>query len=310
MENHIAKIRSGDLKLYNLETIMDVNDAVSLRRRYIEEETSSNLSSLGSYSISIDQIVKKNIENMIGCVQIPVGIAGPVLINGEFAKGSYWIPIATTEGALVASINRGCNLITKAGGADVRILRNGMTRAPVFATNSIIHATEVSKWVENNFELLKKASESTSHHGILIGLKTYVVGTNVFVRFEFDTKDAMGMNMVTIASEYASKIIEKETSARLVSVSGNMCCDKKPSAINIIEGRGKSVVAGVFLSDDLISSTLKTDAKTLVEVNTRKNLVGSARSASLGFNAHVANVIAAIYLACGQDPAHVVEGSN
>jgi hydroxymethylglutaryl-CoA reductase (NADPH) len=310
MDEQLAKIRLGDLKLYALEKLMPASEAVTLRRKYIEEETSSDLTPIGDYTIPIDSVVERNIENMIGCVQIPVGVAGPVSVNGEYAKGEFWLPLATTEGALIASINRGCGAIRKAGGAEVRILRDGMTRAPVFAATSVTHATEVARWIENNLPLLKTAAEETTHYGELLGLMTYVVGTSVFVRFEFDTKDAMGMNMVTIASEAAAKLIEMETGARMVSTSGNMCCDKKPSAINTIEGRGKSIVAGVFLPDELITTQLKTDARTLVEVNTRKNLIGSARAASLGFNAHVANVIAATFLACGQDPAHVVEGSN
>lgn len=310
MDEQFAKIRSGDLKLYALEKSMPVSDAVSLRRRYIEEETQTSLSAVGEYTIAIDRVVVRNIENMIGCVQIPLGVAGPVTVHGEYADGSFWLPLATTEGALVASINRGCSAITKAGGAEVRILRDGMTRAPVFAADSVVHASMVARWAEDNLLLLKVAAEETTHHGELIGLTTYVVGTSVFVRFEFDTKDAMGMNMATIASEAAARLIEAETGARLVSTSGNMCCDKKPSAINVIEGRGKSVAAGVFLSDDLVASVFKTNAKTLIEVNMRKNLVGSARAASFGFNAQAANVIAAMFLACGQDPAHVVEGSN
>ncbi|MDR0438697.1 MAG: hydroxymethylglutaryl-CoA reductase (NADPH) [Methanocalculaceae archaeon] len=310
MDEQLAKIRSGELKLYALEKLMPTDEAITLRRKYIEEETSSDLTPVGEYTIPIDRVVTRNIENMIGCVQIPIGIAGPATINGEYAKGEFWLPLATTEGALIASINRGCGAIRKAGGAEVRILRDGMTRAPVFAATSVAHATEVARWTENNLLLLKIAAEKTTHYGELIGLTTYVVGTSVFVRFEFDTKDAMGMNMATIASEAAAKLIETETGARMVSTSGNMCCDKKPSAINVIEGRGKSIVAGVFLSDELIAAQFKTDAQTLLEVNTRKNLVGSARAVSFGFNAHAANAIAAIFLACGQDPAHVVEGSN
>jgi hydroxymethylglutaryl-CoA reductase (NADPH) len=120
----------------------------------------------------------------------------------------------------------------------------------------------------------------------------------------------MGMNMVTIASEKVADLIEQETGARLIALSGNMCTDKKPAAMNMIRGRGKTVVAGVRLSEAVIGEVLKTDARTLVEVNYRKNLVGSARAASLGFNAHAANVIAACFIACGQDAAHVVEGSN
>lgn len=310
MDEYLAKIRSGDLKLYALEKSMPADDAVSLRRKYIEEETGTDLSAVGTYSISIDRVVTRNIENMIGCVQIPLGVAGPLAVKGEYANGKYWLPLATTEGALVASINRGCGAITKAGGAEVRILRDGMTRAPVFAARSVSHAAEVARWAEDNLLLLKVAAEETTNHGELIGLTTYTAGTSVFIRFEFDTKDAMGMNMATLASEAAAHLIEEETGAKLIAVSGNMCCDKKPSAINIIEGRGKTVSAGVFLSDELVASVFKTNSATLAEVNTRKNLTGSARAASLGFNAQAANVIAAMFIACGQDPAHVVEGSN
>ncbi|MDO9522710.1 MAG: hydroxymethylglutaryl-CoA reductase (NADPH) [Methanocorpusculum sp.] len=310
MDEYLAKIRSGDLKLYALEKSMPADDAVSLRRKYIEEETGADLSAVGTYTIPIDRVVTRNIENMIGCVQIPLGVAGPISVKGEYANGNYWLPLATTEGALVASINRGCGAITKAGGAEVRILRDGMTRAPVFSAKSVAHAAEVARWAEDNLLLLKVAAEETTNHGELIGLTTYTAGTSVFIRFEFDTKDAMGMNMVTIASEAAAHLIEEETKAKLIAVSGNMCCDKKPSAINIIEGRGKTISAGVFLSDELVSTIFKTNSATLADVNTRKNLTGSARAASLGFNAHAANVIAAMFIACGQDPAHVVEGSN
>jgi len=310
MDEPLSKIRSGELKLYALEKNMPADEAVSLRRMYIEEETHADLSAVGKYTISIDRAVTRNIENMIGCIQIPVGVAGPILVKGEYAENSYWLPLATTEGALVASINRGCGAITKAGGAEVRILRDRMTRAPVFSAKSVSHAAETARWAEDNLLLLKIAAEETTQHGELIGLTTYTAGTSVYIRFEFDTKDAMGMNLATIASEAAAHIIEEETGAKLISVSGNMCCDKKPSAINVIEGRGKTISAGVFLSDELVSTVFKTNSATLIDVNTRKNLIGSARAASLGFNAQAANVIAAMFIACGQDPAHVVEGSN
>jgi len=117
------------------------------------------------------------------------------------------------------------------------------------------------------------------------------------------------MNMVTIASAKAAELIGSATGARLIALSGNVCTDKKPAAINTVMGRGRTVVAGVHLPDKLIREVLKTDAPSLLEVNTRKNLVGSARAGSLGFNAHAANIIAALFIACGQDPAHVVEGS-
>jgi hydroxymethylglutaryl-CoA reductase (NADPH) len=185
-----------------------------------------------------------------------------------------------------------------------------MTRAPVFAARSITHAKQVVDWVTTHVVELRAAAESTTTHGKLIEIIPFVAGTSVFFRMNFDTKDAMGMNMVTIASAKAAELIAQATGARLVALSGNMCTDKKPAAINGIMGRGRSVVAGIALSQDLISQVFKTDAPTLFEVNYRKNLVGSARAGAMGFNAHAANVVAAMFIACGQDAAHAIDGST
>jgi len=305
-----TRLRDGTLKLYELDKELTPIDAIRVRREYIEQETGSKLENLGIFSIDVERVTKRNCENMIGTVQVPVGVAGPIRINGSHAQGDYWLPLATTEGALVASVNRGCSAITKAGGADVRILRDGMTRAPVFATDSVAHAVQVCDWVTAHHDELKSVAESTTSHGKLSDIVTFVAGTSVFVRLEFDTKDAMGMNMVTIASAKVGDLIAQGTGARLVALSGNMCADKKPAAINGIMGRGRSVVAGIALTHEQISSILKTDAKTLFEVNYRKNLVGSARAGAMGFNAHAANVVAAMFIACGQDAAHSIDGST
>ncbi|WFN34444.1 hydroxymethylglutaryl-CoA reductase (NADPH) [Methanogenium sp. S4BF] len=310
MDDYIQRIRDGSLKLHSLETELPPDEAISVRRSFIEEETGVSLGVLGEYAITTERVTKRNCENMIGAVQVPVGVAGPLRVKGEYADAAYYLPLATTEGALIASVNRGCRAITKAGGAEVRIQRDGMTRAPVFACDSVPHAVEAARWVEDHFMVLAEAAATTTSHGRLERITTHIAGTSLYVRFEFFTGDAMGMNMVTIGSEKAAEIIEAETGARLVALSGNLCTDKKPSAANVVMGRGKTVAAGVFLSDAMVKEILKTDAASLAEVNTRKNLVGSARAVSLGFNAHAANVIAAVFLACGQDPAHVVEGSN
>lgn len=305
-----TKLKNGSCKLYELEKELPPIDAIRVRRAFIERETGTTLENLGIFSIDIDRVVKRNCENMIGTVQVPVGIAGPVLVDGEYANGSYYLPLATTEGALVASVNRGCSAITQAGGAQVRILHDGMTRAPVFATDNVVHARQVADWVAIHHDGLRAAAESTTSHGKMTGVTTYIAGTSVFVRIEFDTKDAMGMNMVTIASAKVAELIAQGTGARLIALSGNMCTDKKPAAINGIMGRGRSVVAGIALSHDSISQILKTDAKSLIEVNYRKNLVGSARAGSMGFNAHAANIVAAMFIACGQDAAHAIDGST
>jgi hydroxymethylglutaryl-CoA reductase (NADPH) len=305
-----ARLKDGTLKIYELEKELMPIDAIRVRRGFIEQETGAKLENLGIFSIDVDRVTKRNCENMIGTVQVPVGVAGPVLVNGSCASGQYWLPLATTEGALVASVNRGCSAITKAGGADVRIIHDGMTRAPVFATESVRHAVQVGDWVKAHYDELKAAAESTTSHGKLTDIVTFVTGTSVYVRMEFDTKDAMGMNMVTIASAKVADLIAQGTGARLIALSGNMCTDKKPAAINGIMGRGRSVVAGVALTHEQIKTIFKTDAQSLFEVNYRKNLVGSARAGAMGFNAHAANIVAAMFIACGQDAAHAIDGST
>jgi len=305
-----AKLKKGSLKLYDLEKELSPIDAIRVRREYIEQETDTHFENVGIFSIDVERVVKRNCENMIGTIQVPLGVAGPVLVKGGYATGSFWLPLATTEGALIASVNRGCSAITKAGGAEVRILHDGMTRAPVFATESIIHAVQVCDWVKAHRDELTVAAESTTSHGKLNEIVTFVAGTSVYIRLEFDTKDAMGMNMVTIASAKVADLIAQGTGAKLVALSGNMCTDKKPAAINTIMGRGRSVVAGIALTHEQIGTILKTDARSLFDVNYRKNLVGSARAGAMGFNAHAANVVAAMFIACGQDAAHAIDGST
>ncbi|HMA04908.1 MAG TPA: hydroxymethylglutaryl-CoA reductase (NADPH) [Methanomicrobiales archaeon] len=310
MDQYLERLKNGTLKLYALEKEVPAPEAIRIRRAFIEQEAGVKLPKLGSFTMDPSVAVQRNIENMVGAVQVPVGVAGPLKVRGEYADGEYYVPLATTEGALVASVNRGCGAITRAGGADVRILRNGMTRAPVFSTRDILHARAVKDFVDGNREALAAAAAETTSHGELTGAMAFVTGTTVHVRLEFDTKDAMGMNMVTIASERIGNLIEEKTGARLLALSGNLCTDKKPAAVNGILGRGKTVVAGVLLSGGLVSEVFKTDARTIAEVNYRKNLLGSARAGSLGFNAQAANIIAALFIACGQDAAHVVEGSG
>jgi hydroxymethylglutaryl-CoA reductase (NADPH) len=239
-----------------------------------------------------------------------MGVAGPVTVDGGAASGEYFLPLATTEGALVASVNRGLGAIEAAGGATARVTDSGMTRAPVFRVEGVAEAEQVTEWVEDNRDRLRATAESTTSHGELLAVDSYVVGDNLFFRFVYDTKDAMGMNMATIATREAATLLEEETPAELVALSGNLCSDKKPAAINAVEGRGRTVTADVLLDRDLVEGRLGTTPAAMAEGNTRKNLVGSAKAASLGFNAHAANTVAAMFLATGQDAAQVVEGAN
>jgi len=306
----LEKLKTGEVGFHKIDKKPDNNAAIELRRAAVSELTGLEFSHINNYSFDIEKVTDRNIENMIGAVQVPLGVAGPLHINGEYANGEFYIPLATTEGALVASAHRGCSVITACGGANARIFDDKMTRAPVFRVNDVKEAKNLVGWVRDNFPRLKEKAEETTHFGKLLSIEPFVAGRSVYLRFAFDTKDAMGMNMVTIATDAAVDLILSENDAELVALSGNMCTDKKPAAINAITGKGKTVSADVVLYREIIQEKLKTTPEKMAEVNYRKNLVGSARAGSLGFNAHAANIAAAIFIACGQDAAHVVEASN
>ena len=269
-----------------------------------------SVTNISNYSLDMEKANARNIENSIGVLQIPMGIAGPLKINGEFCQREVFVPLATSEGALVASINRGASTITSAGGVNVRVISDIMTRAPAIKCNGVSDALKIKQWFKDNFDELKKIAESTTSHGKLIKIDPIlIVGNYVYPRFVFSTGDSMGMNMVTIASEKILDKLSSDTTANHLALSGNVCVDKKPAAINIVEGRGKSVVADIVIPKDIVAKKLKTTTESIVEVNVAKNLIGSAASGSMAFNAHYANMVAAIFLATGQDAAHVVEGS-
>lgn len=308
-ESLARQVREGALKLYELEDHADAETAATARRLLVESETGANLDAIGSYTFDAAD-ADSNVENMIGAIQVPLGVVGPIPVDGGVADGEHYLPLAMTEGALIASVNRGASVISDAGGATARVLKSAMTRAPVFTVETVAKAGEVAAWVREHAALLADAAEATTNHGTLQDVTPYVVGDNVFLRFAYDTKDAMGMNMVTIATKAACGLVERETPASLVALSGNLCADKKPAAINAVEGRGHTVAADVLVPHEQVEHRLGTTTDAIVEINTRKNLVGSAKAGALGFNSHAANVVAAAFIATGQDPAQVVEGSN
>lgn len=310
-EEIMEKLDSGDIRIFEIEKYTDTaNQATDIRRKYIEKKTNVELTHISKYSIDMTETAKKNIENPIGTIQIPVGIAGPIIIHNDEETIETYVPMATTEGALLASANRGCSVIRHSNGCNVSILSNQMTRAPVIKTKNVQDANKLKKWINDNFNKIKEVAESTTKHGKLIKIDPIaIVGHFVYPRFVYETGDSMGMNMVTIATQEALNFIEKENDIHVIALSGNFCVDKKASAVNLIEGRGKSIVAEVTVPKEIVEKTLKTTTEAIVEVNYAKNLVGSAIAGSYGYNAHFANIVAAIFLATGQDPAHVVEGS-
>ncbi|ASI99753.1 hydroxymethylglutaryl-CoA reductase (NADPH) [Thermococcus celer] len=314
VEEIVDKVANGEIKLHQVEkyTNGDKKLATEIRRKALEKKLGVSLENIGHYSIDPNRLIGKNIENMIGVVQIPMGVAGPLRINGEYAKGEFYVPLATTEGALVASVNRGCSALTAAGGVKTTLIDDKMTRAPLLKCPDARRAREVAEWVKANLDYLQeKAVRKVTRHGKLRGVKPYIVGNNLYLRFEFETGDAMGMNMVTISSEEIMKVIEEEfPDVKYLALSGNLCVDKKPNAMNFINGRGKSIIAEAVIPREIVEEKLKTTPELIAEVNYRKNLVGSAQAGSYGFNAHFGNVVGAIFLATGQDEAQITEGSH
>jgi len=256
-----------------------------------------------------DQIQGANCENVVGFLPLPVGVVGPLCVNGD----SHYVPMATTEGALLASTNRGARAIREAGGAQARVVREGMTRSPVLGFKSSVQAVEFAQWVSKpeTLQEFKDLFATTTNFGKLMNVTPTVAGRYCYLRFEASTGDAMGMNMVGKGVNRIVEDLVQNTPAQLISLSSNMCTDKKPSSLNWTQGRGKSVVCEVVLSEEIVQKVLKTNISDLCQLNIAKNLVGSALAGSIGGNnAHAANVVTAIFLATGQDPAQNVESSN
>jgi hydroxymethylglutaryl-CoA reductase (NADPH) len=308
----LEKLEKGEVSISKLDKELGNSNLAALARRlYLERKLGVSLSSIASTILDFEELVGRNIENPIGAVQIPLGIAGPILIKGEYAKGEFYVPLATTEGALVASINRGMKAITLSGGATVRVVKDGMARAPLIWTPSVLEARRLVEWVRENEGLLREAASRKTRHGRLKEIQPFIVGNLVWLRMVYSTGDAMGMNMATIASEEVCKEIDNNYAGphRCVALSGNLCVDKKPSCLNKLYGRGKYVVAEALLKGEVAERILKADVRAIHYVNISKNLLGSAVAGSLSFNAHYANIIAAIFIATGQDVAQVVESS-
>lgn len=313
MENKelLNKLLKGELQLHKLEDETNFDEAAKIRRKFIESISNTKLDSIGNVAIDYERIYKKNAENVIGGISIPLGISGPILINGEYAKGKFYVPLATTEGALIASISRGMKAITLSNGASVRIINEGMARAPVFELESVSKAIEFINWIKNNSKAISEAANKTTKHGKLKTITPFIVGNNVWLRFLFDTGEAMGMNMCTVASEAACEYIELNfAQAKLLAISGNMCSDKKESFVNELLGRGRGVAADCIIKKDTLEKVFESSAEKICNVNTKKNLLGSSRAGSSKHNAHFANVIAGIFAATGQDLAQVVESSS
>lgn len=277
------------------------------RRVFLKQNRDVEINHLKEVLVDDEKTI--HCENLIGAISVPLGIAGPVSIDGLGIAGEYFIPLATTEGALVASISRGCKAISLSGGAQTNMHKVGATRGPVFHTGSLKNGRKLYDFIKNNQKKLANVSEKTSRHLKFKKVDVRTVADYAFMRFYFDTDEAMGMNMVTIATQAICDFIEQKTDAICISVAGNYDIDKKPAWLNFINNRGYKVWAEATLPKKVVRSVLKTTPEKLYETWFAKCMLGSAMSGSLGFNAHFANTVAAFFAATGQDLAHTVEGS-
>lgn len=253
---------------------------------------------------------EKNIENLIGRIEVPLGVAGPLTIRGLIASGHYWLPLATTEAALVASINRGCRAIRESGGANSVCLAEGVSRAPCFCFESVVNAGKFCVWLSEQIDNVRQAAESTSNFAKLMDLRFTVEGNHVYLIFEYETGDAAGQNMVTIATEAACEWIIDHSNEppKRWYVEGNMSGDKKPSLQSFMNVRGRKVTSEVVIPEPVVKRYLRTTPFEM-EAYWRVSALGGVQSGTIGVQGHYANTLAAMYLATGQDVACVAEAS-
>ncbi len=261
-------------------------------------------------AVKLTSCAEGNIENYLGTARLPIGLAGPLRVNGLFAQGDYYLPLATTEGALVASYHRGAGLITTAGGCTAVLLNEGLDRAPGFAFANLREVGEFVVWLLSQTNQLKQRVAETTRHGRLIDTRVTVEGNHVYLNFEFTTGDAAGQNMVTMATEAICQYIVQSSPVKTQYhfVEANLSGDKKACAISFLSGRGKKVSAEVQISSELIEQRLATTPKVMTDY-WRMSALGGVLSGSLGVQGHYANGLAALYIACGQDAACVAESA-
>ena len=282
-------------------------ELVARRREWIEERTGCQLEHVGSYSIASEEM-RGNIENPIGAVQTPLGVAGPLKIDGMHATGTFYVPLATTEGALVRSYERGMAALTRAGGVTTRIHQDENRIAPVFCFDNVRDAYEFTQSVTDDFQAIREAAESTTHHGKLVRLECHPIGREVIVNFSYTTADAHGMNMIVKATEQACQRIMSHSKARQFYIFSGFSSEKRASGSLLSGGKGKKVTAGALLPEATVKSYLHTTPTRLSDL-WRRTVVGHMQANAIGYNGHYANGLAAIFIACGQDVANIANSA-
>jgi hydroxymethylglutaryl-CoA reductase (NADPH) len=285
------------------------HDAAAARREFLQERTGASLEHVSAYSFDPER-TQGNIEHFTGVAQVPIGVAGPLLVLGEEAQGEFYVPMATAEGTLVASYNRGMKLLYEAGGVTVTILDDRMQRAPVFLFPSAREAREFGKWLDDRFDDVKQAAEATTRSGRLIEIEQYSASRMLYTRFDYTTGDAAGQNLTGKATAAACAwiVANYEPGIERFFLEANFATDKKSSQVNMLHTRGKRVVAEATIPDALFREVMNSNTELMYRARQVSNL-GGFMSGVNNNGAHSANGITAIFIATGQDAANVAESS-
>jgi hydroxymethylglutaryl-CoA reductase (NADPH) len=280
---------------------------VQRRRQWLEQKTGCRLTHIGAYSIPSDEM-RGNIENPVGAAQMPLGVAGPLLIKGTNAQGVFYVPLATTEGALVRSYERGMVALTRAGGATTRVYTDENRVSPVFLFESVDRAHEFAITLPGQFEAIRAEAESTTRHGKLQRIECHALGREAIVNFCYFTGDAHGMNMIVKATDHACKWIMDHCDALHYYVFSGFSSEKRASGSLLAGGKGKKVTAGALLPKHIVKSYLHVTPEDLLEMR-QHTMLGHLQSNAIGYNGQFANGLAAIFIACGQDVANIVNSA-
>ncbi len=283
-------------------------EAAQARRDFAHKQTQAELNHVGQFSFH-PSILPGNIENFIGVAQIPIGLAGPLLVKGEYAQGEFFVPLATTEGTLVASYNRGMKLLREAGGVIATVVDDAMQRAPVFVFKSARQAQVFGEWIKENLNEIKLRAEATTSIGKLRDIQQFPASRFLYLRFNFTTGDAAGQNMVGKATKAACDWIKSVyPEIERYQLEGSFATDKKTSWVNTLNTRGKKVIAEATIPAAKLKEIMHVSIEQIFEARLTSQLGGYLAGVNNN-GAHSANAITAIFIACGQDVANVAESS-
>jgi hydroxymethylglutaryl-CoA reductase (NADPH) len=283
-------------------------EAAARRAEFVRERTGVSLEHVTNYSFD-PAIATGNAEHFLGVAQVPLGLAGPLLVNGEHAKGEFYVPLATAEGTLIASYNRGMRLLYEAGGVTTTVMDDRMQRAPAFIFHSAREARAFGEWLAEHFDDVKAAAGTTTRSGRLVDIEQYSASRILFTRFNYTTGDAAGQNLTGKATQAACRwIVEHYPGIEHYFLEGAFATDKKSSQVNMLHTRGKRVVAEAVVPNELFQSVMRSSTDLMYRARQVSNL-GGFMSGVNNNGAHSANGITALFIATGQDAANVAESS-